>query len=94
MSRLENRSIKIRHLNCNTITDDDDTVEKIYRFGSCLHWINSTMDMHMDDEILSKMIRGCPNLLSLSLFSCQKISDASIFTVAESCAKLKDFNYV
>jgi hypothetical protein len=94
ISWLQTRSIKVRHLKCNEITDV--IAVKIGSFGSCLHWLSircckDTVDERMDG-IFVTMIDGCPNLQSVELSNCRGTSDDTIIMLAERCQHLRSLH--
>jgi hypothetical protein len=88
ISWLYTRSIKIRHLKCNRISDDKAI--KVYGLGNSLHWL-SIRDTHMIDESFIKIIEGCPNLESIELLVCS-ITDLSIIMLADCCPSLRSID--
>jgi hypothetical protein len=63
---LQNRSIKIRHLQC--WQDTWDIAIRIRAFGKYLHWL-SIRDKNLLDKTLSHILKGCPNFLVIKFVS-------------------------
>jgi hypothetical protein len=89
ISWLNSRSIKIRRLKCNRISNT--IAVKVGHIGSSLHWL-SIKDRNMTDENLGKIIDGCPNLQSVELYECRNITDDSIIRLIEMCPHLNSLD--
>jgi hypothetical protein len=91
ISWLHIRSIKIRHLRCNHVTND--IASKISSFGSCLYWLK-IRDTCMVDESLIRIVECCPNLESVKLSGCHDITDKSISKLADKCPHLNSLDLI
>jgi hypothetical protein len=96
ISWLHIRSLKIRHLKCDLITDDISS--KIGDMGCCLHWL-SLKDGDLKEENVITIIDSCPNLQSVELSrslgsssSNVNITDSSIIRIVERCPHLHSLN--
>lgn len=86
ISWIKIRSIKVKNLMCNRVIYN--IAVEIGEFGSCLSWL-SIKDKLMVDKSVAKIAKGCPNLKSLELSGCNKLTDKSVEVIAERCHHLE-----
>jgi hypothetical protein len=80
---LRRRSMTIRHLICNRISNNRALARTISGFGSSLSWL-SIQDGRISNKKFAKIVYGCRNLQYLNLSNCDKITDISIRKVGKA----------
>ena len=86
MDYVLERSVPIRHLQLEAANLVSDSKWREY-FAKAGHRLESLklswLDFSIDDESISHLVKGCPNLKRLKLKKCFRLGDASLETLSE-----------